>query len=192
MHGLELAFGIGLMLSLLISAFVASFLSGRAERRLEEERLAEARDTLAYTLVHYRRAELDYIRLRLESPGTQAAREAHSASFRDRTSVNIAYKGVRIAYTDPHIRLLAQRAFDLTGEIHYSKTLEEAREHALEAAKALIDFVTATGASVHSVSTGPGPRPLAPKKQLPQPDTAPEVNTAQKAPHTEQAPDTHP
>ncbi|MCP9950554.1 hypothetical protein [Actinomadura madurae] len=167
---------------------VLIFIHTRASERRHREEQAEARDALANTLPHYRRAELDYIRLRLESPDTQAARQAHSASFRERSSANMALMKVRTAYTDPHIRMLAHRAFDLTGELHYAETPEQAAKDAAKAIEALHDFVTTTGATVRSTTPQTDPWPPTTEKPLPQPSADTEMNSGQKDPHAEPDP----
>lgn len=75
----------------------------------------------------------------------------------------MALMKVRTAYTDPHIRMLAHRAFDLTGELHYAETPEQAAKDAAKAIEALHDFVTATGATVRSTTPQTDPWPPPPK-----------------------------
>ncbi|WP_412520409.1 hypothetical protein K8Z49_20910 [Actinomadura madurae] len=147
---------LGLAMSISIPPCVFTYFKTRASERRDREEQAAARDALANALPYYRRVELAYIRLRLESPDTQAARDAHSASFRVRSSAHMALVGVRLYYTDPRILMLAQRAFDLTGEIHYAKTMEQAAEDALKSAQALLHFVTATNATVHALTPSTG------------------------------------
>ncbi|GAA1779875.1 hypothetical protein [Actinomadura chokoriensis] len=43
-------------------------------------------------------------------------------------------------YTDPRILMLVERAFELTGQIHYAETPEQAAQDAAESIQALRDF----------------------------------------------------
>lgn len=150
MSGKEvLLYALIFVLSLPVPSSVFIYFHDRRSKERKQKAREAAHDALANTLPHYRRAELHYIRQRVEHPGTQSARDARSASFRERTTAHLGLLEVRIAYTDPHIVTLAQRAFDLTGQIHYAETLEQAAQDAAKAIEALRDFITATGATVH-------------------------------------------
>ncbi|MFA1539722.1 hypothetical protein [Actinomadura monticuli] len=144
-----LAIALGLVLSLPFPSVLFIRVNARRLERRRRAARAAAHDALANALTHYRRAELHYIRRRLGSPGTSAARDAHAASFRERSAVQHALFLLRTASTDPRIVALAERAFELTGLIHDASTLEEATRDAARADQAVRDFVTATGATVH-------------------------------------------
>ncbi|MFA1551607.1 hypothetical protein [Actinomadura chokoriensis] len=150
MSGTEaLGIALGLVLSLPIPSTLYIRLNARRRNRRRRANQAAAHDALANALTHYRHAELHYIRQRLGSPGTPAARDAHAASFRERSTVQHALFLLRTASTDPRIVMLAERAFELTGGIHDAGTLEQASRDAAKADQAIRDFVTATGATVH-------------------------------------------
>ncbi len=185
MSGTEaLAIALGIALSLPIPSSVFIYLRTRRREREQQKEREAAHDALVNWLPYYRRAELHYIRQRIEHPGTQAAREAHSASFRERSTAQGKLLDVRIAYTDPRILMLAQHAFDLTGQIHYAETLEQAAQDAAKAIEALRDFITATGATVHPTTPLTEVWPPDAGELLPQASADREADSGQNELHT--------
>ncbi|QKW39017.1 hypothetical protein HUT06_37470 [Actinomadura sp. NAK00032] len=184
MSGTEaLAIALGIALSLPIPSSVFLYLHTRRSEREQQKDREAAHDALANALPYYRRAELHYIRQHIEHPGTQSARDAHSASFRARSTAHLSLLRVRIANTDPHTVTLAQRAFDLTGQIHYAETLEQATQDAAGSIQALRDFITATGATVHSTTPLTELWPPDPEEPLPRTSAAREADNGQDELH---------
>lgn len=99
---------------------------------------------------------------------------------------------MRIAYTDPRIVTLAQRAFDLIGQIHYAETLEQAAQGAAESIQARRDFITFTGATVHPTTPSTEVWPPDTGEPLPRPSAGRETHSGQDelraAPDTEAKP----
>lgn len=78
------------VLSLPVPSSVFVYFHTRRSEKEEQKAREAAHDALVNALPYYRRAELHYIRQRLEHPGTQAARDAHSASFRERSTAHLS------------------------------------------------------------------------------------------------------
>ncbi|MFI0356888.1 hypothetical protein [Actinomadura sp. 9N407] len=153
LSGSNVAGALLFLLSVLAGSITQWWLFRRIERRRErqqrEDRVA-AYDAFANGLSYYRRAECDYVRRRLEAPGSPTTLESHAQSFRVRSTAAYDLLRVQLAARDPQIVELAERAFAITEQVHDAETAEQADRDANRAEQALAQFVTATGATVYS------------------------------------------